>query len=127
MLENKVLLAIVTSFRKRPDEVVVQNLTAHFSAPLFDAKDVLHTGSRIGVSTLDEVWPEVLAIERRDRYLFKRSRRESNLHVLRTGSRVCIESWRSCESETLRRLYQFAYLATAMAARVGLEPTYTGF
>ena len=31
----------------------------------FGGKDVLRTGSRIGVLALDEVWPEVLAIERR--------------------------------------------------------------
>ena len=80
----------------KPDEVVVQNLTAHFSAPLFDAKDVLHTGSRIGVSALDEVMFRGPVRENRCN---QRTGRDSNpldltvvFHVLQTDSRACIES-----------------------------------
>jgi hypothetical protein len=56
MLENKVLLAIVTSSQKTR-RGYGQKISADGCRPLlsFGGKDVLRTGSRIGVSALDEV------------------------------------------------------------------------
>ena len=129
--EDTLVAVWFTPKRKQtnPTKLSCRTLTTHFSAPPFDAKDVLHTGSRgclqdpsdeglgrestptgVGLSwSLAErmysapavgsvYWHSTKfgqrcsTIERRGHVQFKRPRKELNLHVLRTGSRVCIKS-----------------------------------